>query len=182
MNSSSPKYRQFLFRIYSTPTHETFLSFRRWRFEMKLSPFFIQLNDGWTLLFYSCLVLLLQKMSILNSKVCLVYALFDVNHYKKWLDFVQAVVPAPKKCPMFSSESIYAGIFNLKTIQFQNDLCKRKETPQNGKQNRSSFVLLHLDRSEQPSIFCRDSSSVKIILNFVTVWILTNFSKKIFYL
>jgi hypothetical protein len=55
----------------------------------------------------------------------------------------QVVAPAPMKCPVFWSESIYAGI--LYSISSQNDLCKRKETPHNGKLNShaSTIVWLH---------------------------------------
>ena len=45
----------------------------------------------------------------------------------------QVVAAAPNRCPVFSSESIYAGIFYLENhlISSLNDYCKRKETPKN---------------------------------------------------
>jgi hypothetical protein len=46
---------------------------------------------------------------------------------------VQVMATAPNKCPVFSSESIYAGFLNLEThlISRLKDYGKRKETPEN---------------------------------------------------
>ncbi len=59
-----------------------------------------------------------------------------------WLK--QVVATAPKRCPDFSSESIFAGIFYLENhlISSLNDYCKRKETSQNGRLESSRLVWL----------------------------------------
>ncbi len=63
-------------------------------------------------------------------------------------DVLQVVGTAPEGCSAFSSESIYAGNFDLENYLNElnsslNDCCKRKDTPQNGKMKSSILVLLH---------------------------------------
>ncbi len=58
----------------------------------------------------------------------------------------QVLATAPKRCPTFSSESIYAWIcfFETHLISSLNDYCKRKEAPENAYLDSSRLVLLLL--------------------------------------
>jgi hypothetical protein len=82
--------------------------------------------------------------------------LYNLVHTCIYLCLYQVVATAPKRCPDFSSESIYAGILYLENhlISSLNDYCKRKETPQNGKleSSRLEWLLFRPSRISGPHL------------------------------
>ncbi len=82
--------------------------------------------------------------SIPSGLVDSTVGLQNLFHHHYSITSAQVVGTAPKSCPDFSFESIFAGILYLENhfISSLNDYCKRKETPQNGK--LESFRLVWL--------------------------------------